>query len=43
MGAQSITNDQVVAMPCTMLAADDNPSHWFRSSSACDAFNHWSG
>lgn len=41
LGAQLVTNDALIAMPCSKLAANDNPARWGRSASRCDAFKVW--
>lgn len=41
LGAQRVSDDVLVSMPCTMLADNDNPTAWGRSASSCMAFNIW--
>lgn len=40
LGAQRVSDEVVVQMPCTMLLSQDSP-RWAISASACDAFASW--
>lgn len=41
LGAQLTSNDQLVSMPCTMTAYDNEPTRWSHQASSCIAFDIW--
>ena len=41
LGAQLVSNDQLVPMSCSMNFVNENPSRWGLSASSCDAINIW--
>lgn len=42
IGAQRVSDDVLISMPCTMVSNNSNPAAWALSASSCTAFNIWS-
>jgi len=41
LGAQRVSDDRLVLMPCILSGANDNPTRWGRQAQSCTAFEVW--
>jgi hypothetical protein len=41
LGAQRVSDDRLILMPCVLSGTTDNPTRWARQASSCNAFDVW--